>query len=139
MTQQVLQQEIFTESTSELHDLLDHLEHIAPDALQHRWPSSLQSIAELFRFELERSGVTDPHIANKLVLSLGHYLGGRDIYIPNGNILKTAVRNIQIWRDFNGRNIEALAVQYQLSERQITSILKEQRTAEVKRRQRALF
>ncbi|WP_414718406.1 hypothetical protein [Thaumasiovibrio subtropicus] len=35
--------------------------------------------------------------------------------MPNDNIIKTAVHNIQIWRDFNARNIEVLAVQHQLS------------------------
>nr|WP_086940762.1 Mor transcription activator family protein [Thaumasiovibrio occultus] len=105
-----------------------------------RWPSTLQSLVELLVADLERENVANARgLAAKLTSSLAVYFGGRDIYIPKGDVLKTSLRNIQIWRDFTGRNIEQLAAQHNLTERQITAIIKEQRKLELQRRQRVLF
>ncbi len=139
MSQHAFQHEIFTETSDELQTLLDNVEQIANDDIRQRWPSTLQSLSELLHLELKRQGIDQPYLSDKLVISLSHYFGGRDIYIPTPNNLQVALRNIQIWRDFDGRNTEQLAIQHQLTERQITSILKEQRAAEFHRRQRALF
>lgn len=133
------QQEIFQTETVELETLLNNVTDIADENVRQRWPSTLQSLSEVLNSELKRSNIEDPHLADKLTIALGHYFGGRDIYIPNGTKLKSALRNIAIWREYNGRNIEMLANRYKLTERQITEIIREQRQAEVKRRQRELF
>lgn len=133
------QQEIFHTDTSELELLINSVDDIADDNVRQRWPSTLQSLSEVLNSELKRANINNPHLADKLTIALGHYFGGRDIYIPTGNKLKLALRNIAIWREFNGRNIEQLAARYQLTERQITQVVKEQRQAEMQRRQRNLF
>ncbi|CAG21963.1 Mor transcription activator family protein [Photobacterium profundum] len=89
----------FSESWRKYHD----------DNVRKRWPSTLQSLSEVLNSELKRTKVDEPHLADKLTIALGHYFGGRDIYIPNGSKLKSALRNISIWREYNGRNIEQLA------------------------------
>lgn len=66
-------------------------------------------------------------------------LGSRDMYIPNGERLKDALRDIQIWREFKGDNIESLSRKFGLTERRITQIIKFQRAAYVARNQRSLF
>ncbi|ELR65867.1 prophage MuSo1, positive regulator of late transcription, putative [Photobacterium marinum] len=133
------QQEIFHTDTSELELLINSVDDIADDNVRQRWPSTLQSLSEVLNCELKRANINNPHLADKLTIALGYYFGGRDIYIPTGNKLKLALRNIAIWREFNGRNIEQLAARYQLTERQITQVVKEQRQAEMQRRQRSLF
>ncbi|MDX1301208.1 Mor transcription activator family protein [Photobacterium sp.] len=133
------QQEIFKTKTSELELLINSVSEIADDNVRQRWPSTLQSLSEVLNSELKRAKIDAPHLADKLTIALGHYFGGRDIYIPNGSKLKSALRNIEIWREYNGRNIEQLANYHKLTERQITEIIREQRQAEVKRRQRSLF
>lgn len=133
------QQEIFHTDTSELELLINSVDDIDNDNVRQRWPSTLQSLSEVLNSELDRAGIKAPHLADKLTIALGHYFGGRDIYIPNGSKLKSALRNIEIWREYNGRNIEQLAATHKLTERQITEVVREQRQAEVRRRQRSLF
>ncbi|MDO6542797.1 Mor transcription activator family protein [Photobacterium sanguinicancri] len=134
-----VQEEIFNTESTELELLLSDVDHISESHMRQRWPSTLQSLSEVLHSELKRAGNTTPHLADKLTIALSHYFGGRDIYIPNGSKLKSALRNISIWREYNGRNIEQLANHHKLTERQITEIIREQRQAEVKRRQRSLF
>ncbi|MGF1688725.1 transcriptional regulator [Photobacterium japonica] len=133
------QQEIFKTEAAELELLINSVSEIADDNVRQRWPSTLQSLSEVLNSELKRANIEAPHLADKLTIALGHYFGGRDIYIPTGTKLKSALRNIAIWREYNGRNIEQLANHHKLTERQITEIIREQRQAEVKRRQRELF
>ncbi|MGF1727190.1 Mor transcription activator family protein [Photobacterium nomapromontoriensis] len=133
------QQEIFKTEAAELELLINSVSEIGDDNVRQRWPSTLQSLSEVLNSELKRANIEAPHLADKLTIALGHYFGGRDIYIPTGIKLKSALRNISIWREYNGRNIEQLANHHKLTERQITEIIREQRQAEVKRRQRELF
>jgi Mor family transcriptional regulator len=79
------------------------------------------------------------HISEALATSLCAYLGGRDIYIPNGEGLKDALQDICIWREFKGNNLEQLSRDYGLTERRISQIVAEQRAAFVARKQRRLF
>ncbi|MCH4295595.1 transcriptional regulator [Shewanella sp. 3B26] len=105
-----------------------------------RWPSTLQSLCELMRITLQEYKVAEPAlIAEALATTLSSYLGGRDLYIPNGERLKDALRDIRIWREFKGNNLEQLSRQYGLTERRVSQIVAEQRAAFVARRQRGLF
>jgi len=61
------------------------------------------------------------------------------MYIPSGECLKVALRDIRIWREFKGNNIEKLSRHYCLSERRVNQIVAEQRAAFAARRQRGLF
>ncbi len=105
-----------------------------------RWPANLQSLCELMRSTLEKRNVKDAIIVSEIMTTaLSVYMGGRHLYIPNGDRLKKALRDIRIWRDFKGNNIEALSRQHHLTERHITQIVAEQKAAEIARRQRKLF
>lgn len=105
-----------------------------------RWPANLQSLCELLRSALRSRGVNDADaLAEQLATLIGGYLGGRDMYIPSGERLKVALRDIRIWREFKGNNLEQLSRQYGLSERRVSQIVAEQRTAFVARKQRRLF
>jgi Mor family transcriptional regulator len=61
------------------------------------------------------------------------------MYIPNGECLKDALRDIRIWRQFKGNNLEQLAREYGLTKRRVSQIIAEQRAAFVARKQRRLF
>lgn len=109
------------------------------EELRSNWPATLQSINELILSELKRMGFEEQMLADKLTMALGQYFGGRDIYIPKGDNLRQAIRNIEIWRKFTGFNDKQLAHEYGLTERQLRNILSQQRTAEFKRKQTKLF
>ncbi len=65
--------------------------------------------------------------------------GGEQIYVPKGLALVLSSRDRQIWREFTGRNTLTLAKKYDLTERQVYSILSRVREEEFVARQRPLF
>ena len=122
-----------------LHTLSNLKDGEHEDFLQ-RWPANLQSLCELVRQTLEKRNIKDSErVSEVLTTALSVYMGGRHLYIPNGDRLKKALRDIRIWRDFKGNNIEALSREYHLTERHITQIIADQRAAAIARRQRNLF
>ena len=137
------QLELIQASHLELEEALETLKNLKPDEREDftkRWPSTLQSLCELMRVTLEGQAVSNSvHISEALATTLSTYLGGRDIYIPNGERLKDALRDIRIWREFKGNNLEQLSRNYDLTERRVSQIIAEQRAAFVARKQRRLF
>ncbi|MGI3040178.1 Mor transcription activator family protein [Shewanella algae] len=105
-----------------------------------RCPTNLQSLCELNRTALHSRGVYESDVlAEHLATLIGCYLGGRDMYIPSGERLNVALRDICIWREFKDNNLEQLCRLYGLSERRVSQIVAEQHTAFVARKQRRLF
>ncbi|MCE9679594.1 transcriptional regulator [Shewanella sp. AS1] len=137
------QLELLHTNHKELEQALDTLANLRPDEREDftkRWPSTLQSLCEVMRVTLEGQAVDNAvHLSEALATTLSTYLGGRDIYIPNGERLKDALRDIRIWREFKGNNLEPLSRKYGLTERRISQIIAEQRAAFVARKQRKLF
>ncbi|MDR8523451.1 Mor transcription activator family protein [Shewanella fidelis] len=137
------QMELLQASHQELEQALETLQNLKPDEREDftkRWPSTLQSLCELMRVTLEGQAISNAvQISEALATTLSTYLGGRDIYIPNGERLKDALRDIRIWREFKGNNLEQLSRDYSLTERRVSQIIAEQRAAFVARKQRRLF
>lgn len=137
------QLELLTDSAAELELALETLQSLKADEREdfiRRWPSTLQSLCELMRITLEGHKVPGAlALSEALATTLSSYLGGRDLYIPNGERLKDALRDIRIWREFKGNNLEQLSRDYDLTERRISQIIAEQRAAFVARKQRRLF
>lgn len=137
------QQELLGADSHELEQALLTLASLNEDERSEfirRWPANLQSLCELLRSALQTRGVGEADVlAEHLATLIGNYLGGRDMYIPSGERLKVALRDIRIWREFKGNNLEQLSRQYGLSERRVSQIVAEQRTAFVARKQRRLF
>lgn len=137
------QLDLLPASSQELEQALATLKNLKPDEREDfikRWPSTLQSLCELMRVTLEGNNVADAiAVSEALATTLSTYLGGRDMYIPNGERLKDALRDIRIWREFKGNNLEVLARDYGLTERRVSQIIAEQRAAFVARKQRRLF
>ncbi|QYK02777.1 Mor transcription activator family protein [Shewanella psychrotolerans] len=137
------QMDLLQTSHQELEQALETLQNLKPDEREDfikRWPSTLQSLCELMRVTLEGQAISNSvQISEALATTLSTYLGGRDIYIPNGERLKDALRDIRIWREFKGNNLEQLSRDYGLTERRVSQIIAEQRVAFVARKQRRLF
>jgi len=82
---------------------------------------------------------TAQHLARVGVLALAELMGGDNWYFPNAAELREELRDIEIYRRFNGRNIEALAREYRVTLRQMYRIITKQRAAANARRQGQLF
>jgi len=122
-------------------DLLDHLENV-PAEVREKWPTALADLCDIFDNELRRCGLkeADVHrISLALLLAQANYGGGRMFYLPKGDRLKQAVRNRQIFREFNYRNHDELAQRYDLSVPRIYAIVKEQEAIERSRLQPRLL
>lgn len=106
------------------------LEDVKQNAIDARWPKTLTEVADILENELIKQGekhFTPATRAQKLAFALGVYLGGKSIYIPSGKILKKAIRDLEIYRAFDGQNIAELTRRYQLSESHVYGIIREQR------------
>lgn len=134
------QTELFGESVEQLQECLSKLPPEDAAEVRKRWPSNLQSLALLVTNELSKAKVSNAQsLGEQLTLAIGHYFGGRDMYIPTDQRLKAALRDIQIWQEYKGNNLEQLATKFGLTERRVAEIVQNQRKVEVERRQRSLF
>lgn len=107
-------------------------------AFKHRWPQLLVDINDVVNNHLAKAlKKSSPEeiqkISDGVIIALSKYLGGRQIYLPSNESLNIAIRDINIWRDHNGRNTEHLAKKYKLTEIYIYSILKAQLALHVNR------
>ena len=105
---------------------------------QNRWPSLLVEVIEVMQAELLRQNFAEDKAkktASKLVGVMAHYFGGKSFYLPAGDKIKEALRDAQIYQEFNGKNVPELIKKYRLSESTIYAILRNQRTLQRKRHQ----
>lgn len=97
----------------------------------HHWPRTMSELVDVFTARAMQDDIVSDEEASSLarwvVLILGNHLGGRQAYLPKGDKLRAALRDQQIWHDFNGRNQVELASKHQLTVIRIYQILSEQR------------
>ncbi|HCJ0148070.1 TPA: positive regulator of late transcription [Salmonella enterica subsp. enterica serovar Infantis] len=126
----------------ELEPLVDNL-HLIPDEEREKlWTGTLSDLLAVMLSEMKRAGVDEQQALNlseRLTIALSGYMGGRSLYLPAGGRLKTAVRDMLIYAEFNGRNIQQLQKKYRLSEPQVYAILKRERDVYIRRRQISLI
>ena len=137
-----VQEDLFDTEHATVGDLFDHLDNIPANEIYHKWPSTLSDIIEILKCELIRQGEDLDKAqgsAAKLVGVMAHYFGGKSVYLPTGEVLKDALRNVKIYQEFDGKNVPELVSKYRLSESHIYAILREQRALLRKRYQRDLF
>ncbi|MEZ8102128.1 Mor transcription activator family protein [Vibrio bivalvicida] len=103
-----------------------------------RWPELMLTVHELLKDELSKANV-DENLALVLVARLCKDTGGTQYYFPSGDHLKHQLRNMFIWRDFNGQNVQELSLKYKLSTQKVYDALRDMRKIEVHTRQHNLF
>ncbi|MFO1322211.1 MAG: Mor transcription activator family protein [Burkholderiales bacterium] len=81
----------------------------------------------MLRASFERLGIRHDladGYARTALLALADYAGGREFYLPRAVTLRASIRDVQIRREFNGRNLVELASRYQLTTAHVRKILK---------------
>lgn len=139
---QEIQANLFDDEHANVGQLFDNLDHIPNNELANRWPSLLVEVIDVMQAELLRQQVEEENAkltACKLAGVLAHYFGGKSFYLPAGDKIKEALRDVQIYRDFDGKNVPDLVKKYRLSESTIYAILRQQRSLQRKRHQMDLF
>ena len=71
--------------------------------------------------------------AQDLIVVLANYFGGRQVYLPRDEKLRLALRDNQIWHNFDGRDIDVLEKRWRLTRQQIYNIIAHQRALHKKR------
>lgn len=120
----------------------DALEHMQSPEIRAKWPKALADLVSVIEAALLRAGDA-PDVAQRhafiVVRALSNYAGGRQLYVPKGEILERALRDLKIWSRYQGRNIDDLAVEFDLTAVQVYSIIAEQRALHRQRIQPSLF
>lgn len=141
MSQTLQQTGLFDDEHADIGALFDHLDHIPDVELQNRWPSLLVEVIDVMQAELIRQKFEEDSAkltASKLVGVMAHYFGGKSFYLPAGDKIKEALRDVQIYAEFDGKNIPELIRKYRLSQTTIYAILRQQRALHRKRYQKEL-
>ncbi len=105
-----------------------------------KWPARLVDVYEAIELALTEE-ISDPvDTSIKVLLSIcDHALGGTQDYFPKGDSLHNQIRDMHIYKEFDGSNHHALAIKYDLSERWIRTIISEQAKLWLKKRQGSLL
>ncbi|MGO2146533.1 Mor transcription activator family protein [Halomonas sp.] len=101
------------------------------DSNQRHWPKGMMEMADVIEGAFIKCGHA-PEEANALastaIEALAFLAGGRSVYLPKGRALRTALKHRQIYKEFDGANVAALAKKHDLSSAQIYTIIKKQRS-----------
>lgn len=76
---------------------------------------------------LVEKGVFEEKLHASLFMGLCEAFGGLQVYIPAGRHLFKVLEELVIYKEFNGKNQNELAVKYKISTRSIISIVERQR------------
>ncbi|MBY8217234.1 transcriptional regulator [Vibrio fluvialis] len=98
-----------------------------------RWPEAVRQMYDLFKYELNSAGV-DEKLALKLASAMCHHFGGMQVYLGRGKELQRLLRDLQIWNDFNGKNIHELIEKYDICYSQIYRIISRMRAREASKK-----
>lgn len=123
-------------------DALMNLDDDVLSDVDKAWPQTLADMVDILRATALDRGKSETEAmleARRTIMVLAHYFGGQVIYLPRNEKLRLALRNQQIWYEFKGRNIQALAKKHKLTETMIYGILKEQRKQMIMQKQRSMF
>ena len=107
-----------------------------------RRASVLVDMVRVVEAQHRRQGLGDSEalqLALSAVMALAEYFGGRMWYLPRGDKLRHAVRDIEIFRKAGKVPVRDLAEAYELSETQIYRIIRQQHDLHLSRIQGRLF
>ncbi|EMQ6642039.1 hypothetical protein RXE51_005971 [Pseudomonas aeruginosa] len=120
----------------------DALEHMQSPEIRAKWPKALADLVSVIEAAHLRAGDA-PDVAQRraflTVRALSNYAGGRQLYMPKGDVLDRALRDIKIWSRYNGRNVDDLVAEFNLGFGQVYTIIAEQRELHRQRIQPSLL
>jgi Mor family transcriptional regulator len=94
------------------------------------WPRTLAELTDVLEAHfrrVQRSSSGTRADAEAVIAVIAEHLGGSTIYLPRGDSLRRALRDLRIYHEFDGRNVKDLARRHHLSTVQIRSIIAKHR------------
>lgn len=89
----------------------------------NKWPELCEQMIATIDNAQQHKKLT----GEELTLILTDMMGGKVLYFPRAESLKTFIRDQQIFKEFTGNNHKALSDKYDLTEPRIYQIIQEQR------------
>jgi len=105
---------------------------------EKKWGELLTQLVDVQQATFRRMGYDEAgarRLARASILALAEYGGGKQWYLPKGDDLRVALRDIEIYRRAHRNNIEALAGEYRLTVQSVYRIIHAQRRLRVAKRQ----
>lgn len=90
------------------------------------WPEVLTEMMDLFKHTLEKYDPQDEKFEMYLTLMFCSVFGGMQFYLPRVSQMARVIQDIQIYREFDGTNVDEVARKYKVSQRGVYSIVKRQ-------------
>lgn len=113
------------------------------DIPESKWAPLLAQLVGVLEAMYRRQGRGEDaalRLACDSVLAIAEYAGGRVMYLPRGDRLRTAVRDAEIHSRWSrGVTIEQLAADYRLSDIHVYRIIGQQRALHLRKIQGRLF
>lgn len=113
-----------------IEQVLAHIDQLSADDLKHIWPARLVEFFELTAHTITKvQGLDEKQVhqlSAALVTAIANHFGGMSFYLPHNEKLEKAVRDIKIWHEFKGNNIDRLAKKYRVSEMTIRTAVANQ-------------
>ena len=78
-------------------------------------------------------------ILNEQLRALAHALGGNNFYMPRMEGLRREIRDNEIYKRFNGHNVDDLTFAFKMCDRNIHQIIAKQRALHIRKIQPDLF
>lgn len=106
------------------------------------YPELLADLAERAAGILRAEGLAPDRaqaVGFQVAEAVRQHWGGQLIYVPVGAHYETGQRDLEMWRDFNGCNHEALVRQYNVTIVHVYRVVKKMRRLQRARDQRDLF
>lgn len=125
-----IQNELFRDDLTP--DMIDKID--ISDMDKGSWPTIVLDLHSLIVYEME-NGASPLN----MTLAITGYLGGMQVYIPKADKVRKELRNIEIYKKFNGRNHQQLAKEFNLAAQHIYRIIAKMRDLEHDRLQPDLF
>ncbi|MGK4305126.1 Mor transcription activator family protein [Shewanella xiamenensis] len=110
---------------SSINEQLDSMTTAQSNIFKGKWPKTLVELSDVIDACLAEDKVVANKLTEKIITAIAFYLGGRDLYLPNGKSLEMFLRNLRVYQEFNGLNYAELSQKYNLTERRIYQITKE--------------
>ncbi len=114
------------------------LEYFDDSQEKSAFPALLAELNALLRQQLARIGA-DPAHSLELVVAICNHIGGIQVYVPKGKILEELIRDMRIWRDFDGKNIQELVMRHRVTYKTVYKAIKRMRRLEREKYQMQLF
>ena len=123
--------------------LLEHLPDIS-DEEKLKWPRDLAALIDIYQAALMRMDYKEEdanRITYTLIVELSRYCGGRFVYIPLGDSLEKAIRDVKLYKDWRDHKltVDDLAKKYRTSLQNVYRVINKQRQYHINKIQPQLF